>query len=200
MKKFTLILICFTVLLKVNSQAVKDSKKSFSIENVNKLQKAAAKNFSSTPSLKDIEQSKELTPYGKKVFKIFRTVIEDANKLNEKSTEDEYNRVVKDLSWAILLLEGSNQPPQPKTNSTAKVKSQGIASSGNGFFVKVGDGNNKGCAKTCLDNYNACMADLDCNYDRDSFLGICLCCAPCSAEYVGCMLACTLGNGGGVIQ
>ena len=59
-----------------------------------------------------------------------------------------------------------------------------------------GGGGGKTCVTSCKDEYNKCLEENDCEY---SF--ICICCVPCSLQYMGCIAGCIgVGGGGGVIR
>jgi hypothetical protein len=58
-----------------------------------------------------------------------------------------------------------------------------------------GGGGGKTCVTRCRDEYNKCMDENDCEY---SF--ICICCSPCSLQYLGCMTNCAIPGGGAVQQ
>lgn len=58
-------------------------------------------------------------------------------------------------------------------------------------------GTGKTCAGQCLDEYNKCMKEHNCKDDS----WICICCSPCSLQYMGCISACVLSfssAGGGI--
>jgi hypothetical protein len=53
-------------------------------------------------------------------------------------------------------------------------------------------GNGKTCVTQCRDEYDNCMKENQCKKGG----WICLCCAPCSLQYVGCVAKCVVKVGG----
>jgi hypothetical protein len=57
---------------------------------------------------------------------------------------------------------------------------------------KGGGGTGPTCATRCETEYDQCMDEHSCT---SSFL--CICCIPCSLQYIGCMRKCIIGIKGG---
>jgi hypothetical protein len=55
-----------------------------------------------------------------------------------------------------------------------------------------GGGSGKTCVSQCADEYNKCVDENDC----DTSGWICLCCTPCSLQYMACVARCCRIGGG----
>jgi hypothetical protein len=69
------------------------------------------------------------------------------------------------------------------------------------YLMNNGDTDPASCVAGCRKKYDACINDYGC----DESGWICVCCIPCSLEYMGCVLGCSdprkglFGLGGAVI-
>ncbi|MCB9054959.1 MAG: hypothetical protein H6549_03785 [Chitinophagales bacterium] len=155
------------------------------------------------PSFQEIDMSKKLSQDGKMFFKKFREIIDRASKTTDNTSTEEYNSIMSDLGWAMFIIKTSFSESNNGTNSnsTAKRRGSNTMSEFSSWVFADGGNKDKTCATKCRDDYNKCMTENDCNYDRDSVFGICLCCTPCSLQYAGCLARCVIsGNNNGVIQ
>jgi hypothetical protein len=51
------------------------------------------------------------------------------------------------------------------------------------------------CATGCAGEYDQCVGENGCETGG----WVCICCVPCSIQYMGCMRRCILGGSGGVV-
>lgn len=200
MKKIILLNVLILLLSYFGAQgqiAKKETDKSKIIQ----LKNHSAKAKKTYPSIQEIDKSKNLSQEGKAFFKKLRTTIDEASRITDSTTIEEYNAIMSDLEWSMFIIKtfSSNSNGGTNSGSTAKRRGASTMSGSSWVFVDGGD-KDKTCATKCRDEYNRCMTENDCNYDRDSFFGICLCCVPCSLQYGGCLAACVIGNNDGIIQ
>jgi hypothetical protein len=99
---------------------------------------------------------------------------------------------LKASSWSdIRLMEFAQESSWAHLAASIGVVAMGLQAGGGG-------GSGKTCVTQCLDEYNKCMKENDCEYDS----WFCLCCQPCMVQYLGCIARCVTsvgGFGGGII-
>lgn len=86
---------------------------------------------------------------------------------NSKWTQQNLDDFTNEIEWATMFLQRANDSPD-------------------------GPGGGTTCATNCRTDYNKCMKENDCT---SSFF--CLCCVPCSLQYMGCIGRC-MGKTGGL--
>lgn len=151
------------------------------------LKSESAKTLRNFPSAKKIEESKDLTDNGKTLFKKIRTFLEEANKVSDKTSFDSYSSILKELDWAMLMMNVATTNTKGSAGGkdiAEKQRLPGIGMGGGGIFN--GDGGNT-CVTNCKNDYNRCMRENDCSHSI-----LCLCCIPCSLQYMGCVAGCSI--------
>jgi hypothetical protein len=114
-----------------------------------------------------VQPSPELNAVRREYMEQVQRLLEEGQRFSRLSDTD-VSRLVCEIQWAVLTSHAIIHLPV------------------NGG----GGGTGLGCAAQCEKDYNDCMRTLSCT--RTSWL--CLCCMPCSIQYLGCMVKC--GKGG----
>lgn len=111
-----------------------------------------------------------LSPPGRLIVERMRYVVEEGSRATSWDTS-QLARMANDLAWAHHITR--LMVVYLDNNS--------------------GSGEGKTCVTKCSDEYNKCMEENSCEYSW-----FCLCCMPCSLQYMGCVAKCTVGFGGGI--
>ena len=136
--------------------------------------KSAAKNaISQLPDDREIEK---LDAVSRQYVERISSLIEAGLKLSD-SDDAAIARFAHEVSWAKL-----------GTDIAATVMAR---------MSGGGGGSGPTCVTSCADEYNQCVQENNC----DTGGWICICCVPCSLQYMGCVAKCvTVGGGfGGVV-
>lgn len=138
--------------------------------------RTAAKAASS--QLPDDGEVKKLDSVSKRYVERVADLIERAMKLSDWNSEELF-RFANELSWGKL------------SSDIAATAMARLSGGGGGCGGRT-------CVTKCADEYNKCVEENNC----DTGGWICLCCALCSLQYMGCVAKCVTvggGFGGGII-
>jgi hypothetical protein len=134
-----------------------------------KVKSAARKALAQMP---DEEEISKLDIVSKRYVEQVGALTERGLKATEWG-EEELIQFAQELAWAQL---------------TTSIASTIIAKDNDGG----GGGSGKTCVTKCADEYNQCTAENGC----DTGGWICICCSPCSLQYMGCVARCVTFSGG----
>lgn len=143
------------------------------------LKSSAAKVKAEFPSAAKIAGSKSLTKKGKELFTKISGTIKKGAAVTDKTTKDEYLAIVKELNSATEELKGSDGGKSAKKNNGT-----GIGGGTGGIFNEAGNS----CVTNCRLEYSQCVSENQCQ----SHWGVCICCVPCSLQYMGCIRRCVI--------
>jgi len=146
---------------------------------VKELRSSAKSIQTGFPAASKFKDARNLTKKGKDLFADLSALIEQAAGITDKATKDEYIAIVSKLNAAIKELSASGDGKSAKKNSGT-----GIAGGNGGIFNDTGNT----CVTNCRMEYNQCKSENQC----ESHWGVCICCVPCSLQYLGCVRKCVL--------
>ncbi|MGJ7459026.1 hypothetical protein ACR80S_03345 [Halomonas sp. MA07-2] len=143
-------------------------------EFVRHVRVAAKRAFASLPDESEVEK---LDAVSRQYIEGVSSLIETGLKWSD-SDDAAIARFAQDLAWAKL--------------STDIAVSAMARKAGDG-----GGGTGPTCVTQCAQEYDKCVSENGC----DTSGWICLCCSPCSLQYMGCVARCvTVGGGiGGIV-
>jgi hypothetical protein len=136
------------------------------------LQRVRSAARKAVAKLPDPDEGKKLSGEAALLVEQMEKLITDGLSAPEWS-DARLSRYVTEVGWGRLVA------------ATATIAMQGHGGGGGG----------SSCVTECAQEYDRCMAENSCT---SSFF--CLCCMPCSLQYMGCVARCVRGSGGiGVI-
>lgn len=138
-------------------------------EFLRKVRSAAKNAISQLPDDYEIEK---LDAVSRRYVERISAVIETGLKLTDWN-DAELARFAQEVSWAKL---GSDIA----ATVMARMSSDG------------GGGSGPTCVTKCAQEYDQCVQENNC----DTSGWVCICCVPCSLQYMGCIAKCTVGVGG----
>lgn len=126
--------------------------------------------------LPDIRETERLDPLFRRYVERLTVLMDEGMKLSE-ADEGNLARFAQEVAWAKLV---------------ADIAVAAIARRNDG-----GGGTGPTCVTKCANEYDQCVSENGC----DTSGWICVCCTPCSLQYMGCVARCALpvGGFGGVV-